>query len=236
MEEKVVFEIPPYWHEPAHPGVVKLYEDMVAIYSLIREKCQKEIDAAFDSVSRQIGFVLTTTVPVVVNIGDKGGIKDFSVGYKYLKGTLFDRELSAALRPLVETREPLRQKVAPGTYRLFLLWQDALSLKLRTAWIEPPAMPIARQAFMAEMQSEVQAGLVGRKPVWECCECVQWFDPGYAIAAEDLVQIYAIDSVYPEFRLVDRIASIRAALRKRVGGKWEPGPGEPVHPPPCESE
>lgn len=232
MEEKVFFGIPRDWVEPAHPAVVKLYEDMVAIYSLIREKCQKEIDGAFDSVSRQVGFVVTTTVPVVFNIGDKGVIKNIAMGSENLKGTLFDRELSAALRSLVDHPGPSPWKVAPGTYKIYLLWHDALSLKLRTEWMEPAHF--LTQGLATEIQSELRAGLLGRipRPGCEWCEPAHWFDPGTAIAVEDAVQIEAIDRVYPELRLVDRVAAIRAALRTQVG----PGIREPAHPPTIESE
>ncbi len=225
MEEKV-FGIPRHWNEPAHPAVVKLYEDMVTIYSLIRERCQKEIDAAFDSVSRQIGFVVTTTVPVVFNIAEKGVIKNIAMGSENLKGTLFDRELSAALRSLLEHPDPAPWKVAPGTYKIYLLWHDALSLKLSTGAMDPAH-------FVAQgLATEIQLGKIAREGwPWECCECVHWFAAG-TIAVEDAVQIEAIDRVYPELRLVDRVAAIRAALRPRVG----PGIREPGHPPTVESE
>jgi hypothetical protein len=57
--------------EPAHPGTVRYYEDL-AIYRVIREKFQTAIDNAFDSVARKIGFAVTATIPVVVEIGGKG--------------------------------------------------------------------------------------------------------------------------------------------------------------------
>lgn len=74
MEEKVFARIRD-WVEPAHPAVVRLYDDLITIYARIREKYQSEIDTAFDRISRQIGFVVTTTVPVVLEVGDEGDRK-----------------------------------------------------------------------------------------------------------------------------------------------------------------
>jgi hypothetical protein len=84
-------------------------------------------------------------------------------------------------------------------------------------------------------QLESAAGFGGKAPKqrWEWQEPAHWFDPGIAIAVEELVLIEAIDRVYPELRLVDRVAFVREALRKRV----RPEVVEPVHHPgkSCES-
>src|SRR5947208_17165029 len=77
--------------EPAHPMVVAQHDSLVSIYKVIREKYQAKIDATFDEVSRQIGFVVTTTVPVEVEVGDNGKIKSTSVAGPSLKGTLFEK-------------------------------------------------------------------------------------------------------------------------------------------------
>jgi len=45
---------------------------------------------------------------------------------------------------------------------------------------------------------------------WE--EPAHWFDPGTIIAAEEGVLITAIDEVYPELRLADRISHYRRGL------------------------
>ena len=55
------------WTEPAHPGVIRLYDELIQIYREMRKQ-QEEIDAAFDRVASQIGFVVTTTVPVRIEI------------------------------------------------------------------------------------------------------------------------------------------------------------------------
>jgi hypothetical protein len=225
MEEKGFFGIPAHWKEPAHPGVVKLYEDLVAIYSLLRERYQKEINAAFDSISRQIGFVVATTIPVVFHIGEKGEVKNIAMGSENLKGTLFDRELSAVLRSLVESPTPWPWKAAAGTYKIYLLWHDALSLKLGSGALDPSHF--VPQGIVAE----TRAGWGSVQFPWECCECVHWF-VSEVIAAEEAVQIEAIDRVYPELQLVNRVASIRAAYQTRLG----PGVREPAHPPTAASE
>ena len=58
----------------------------------------------------------------------------------------------------------------------------------------------------------------------EVREPAHWFDPGVAIAIEDAVVISAIDQVYPELRLAERIAADRLAIRR-----IRPEVMEPVH-------
>lgn len=208
------------WVEPAHPAVVKLYDDLIAIYTRIREKYQAKIDNAFDQVSRQIGFVVTTTVPVVFEIGDKGTLKRICMGAEHLKDTLFDKELSRVFEP-----NPDPWKVAAGNYHLYLIWFDAIRLKLRTDWIEPAHY--LKERFVRDIPSRPVAGISGTalKQGWEWQEPAHWFDPGIAIAVEELVLIESIDRVYPELRLVDRVAFVREALRKPV----RPEVKEPAH-------
>jgi len=232
MEEKS-FRFPIDWVEPAHPAVVKLYEDLVSIYTLIRDRYQKGIDAAFDKVSRQIGFVVTTTIPIVFVCGEKGLIENINMGSEHLKDTLFDHELSAVLKPLIRGNHDLVTRVAAGTYNLYVLWYEALSLKLRTEWMEPAHLSTRSHAI--EVQSArptLFQGVTPRRGGCPWCEPAHWFDPGIAMAVEDAIQIEAIDKVYPELRLVDRIAAIRAMQRVRPG----PGITEPAHPPTAASE
>jgi hypothetical protein len=59
-------------------------------------------------------------------------------------------------------------------------------------------------------QTVVQSAVV--RP--EVKEPPHWFDPGVAIAIEDAVVISAIDEVYPELRLAERIAADRLAIRR----------------------
>lgn len=207
------------WVEPAHPTIIKLRDDLVSIYNLIREKYQTEIDNAFDRVSRQIGFVVTTTIPVVLEVDKGGKIKRFSMGAEHLKDTLFEKELSAVLKPLIND-DPVPIRTA-GIFKLNLLWFDALKLKLRTDWMEPAHRP--RGPPWDERIRGIGAKFVGIKQcAW--CEPAHWFDPGILIATEEAVMIDAIDEVYPELKLLDRVTSSRESLRK-VG----PGVKEPAH-------
>jgi len=228
--------------EPAHPMVVALHDNLIAIYKFIREKYQAKIDETFDEVSRQIGFVVTTTVPVEVEIGDERKFKTVTVGAENLKGTLFEK-ISAALG----TQDAMPGKVAAGKYRIYLLWYPALKLKLKTdfmepahltawkepahltAWKEPAHLTAWKEpahlsaGLLNSLQAELSARYVGNVPFHG--EPVHWFDPGYAIAAEEAVLIYAIDEVYPELRLAERITAGRQAARVRV----RPEIPEPAH-------
>ena len=65
---KPVYEDAKFHVEPAHPGVIKLHDDLIDIYRVIRDRYQSAIDQAFDDVSRQIGFVIMTTLPVTLKV------------------------------------------------------------------------------------------------------------------------------------------------------------------------
>lgn len=205
------------WVEPAHPMIVQLHDDLIAIYTHLQKKYQTAIDKAFDQVSRQIGFVVTTTVPVVIEIGNKGVVKGVTMGAEHLKGTLFDKELSAALSKLKEDRLPIK---SAGTYNLFMLWHEALKLKLRTDWMEPAHFRPDRLATLLhpEVVSQIRPGDEVREPA-------HWFDPGVLIAAEEKVLISVIDEVYADLRLGERIATVRDDLRRMI----LPDVMEPAH-------
>ena len=71
------------------PAVIRLYNNLVHVYRAMRER-QKEIDAAFDRVAAQIGFVVTTTLPVRLEVDEKGGsVKSALFESTALRGTLF---------------------------------------------------------------------------------------------------------------------------------------------------
>ena len=173
------------WVEPAHPAVIRLHEELVAIFTHIREKYQPQIDKAFDKVSRQIGFVVATTVPVVLEVGNGGDVKRLSMGAENLQDTIFDRELSSALSEL--TGDSIKN-VSSGTFNLHLLWYEALKLKLQTDWMEPAHF------LRTRFGERLQPGLASRTEIketlgrpWE--EPAHWFDPGMAIAVEEAVLI-----------------------------------------------
>ena len=63
----------------------------------MRER-QEQIDAAFDHVAAQIGFVVTTTLPVRVEVAEEGKIKKCDFDGDALRDTIFEKELSGFLK------------------------------------------------------------------------------------------------------------------------------------------
>jgi hypothetical protein len=183
----------------------------------MRER-QEEIDAAFDRVAAQIGFVVTTTLPVRVEVAEKGAVKKAFFDSDALRGTIFEKELSGFVQEF--TKKPFRS-VPAGTYRFYLIWYDALKLKLRRDWLEPVHVLKGLLGSIVSQQAATGAASFVRP---EVREPAHWFDPGVVIAIEDAVVISAIDEVYPELRLAERIAADRLAIRK-----IRPEVMEPVH-------
>ena len=208
------------WVEPAHPVIVEQFDDLVNIYRAIREQFQERIDAIFDSASRQIGFVVTTTLPVAVQIGAGGKIGKVAFKAKNLEGTLFEHEFAPAFKEMVG--KPVG-KVKAGDYSLQLLWFEALKLKLKTDFMEPAHFHWMEPAHFprAGIRPEVIEQLTMRVPP-EVQEPAHWFDAGIALGKEEEVLISAIDEVYPELKLADRIAGARQDTRFRVPGIREP--------------
>jgi hypothetical protein len=139
MENKI--ENMRYWVEPAHPMVIKLFDDLVIIYRFVKDTYQKDVDAAFDRASKQIGFVVTTTVPVMLEVGEGGAVKSLSMGSECLKGTALEKELLMVFDSKILGGHKIN--VSPGVYNMALFWYDALKLKLKMDWMEP-AHPVYR--------------------------------------------------------------------------------------------
>lgn len=210
--------VPGHWKEPAHPLVIERYDYIAAIYRFIKEKYQTAIDKAFDDVSRQIGFVVTTTVPIVLEVGNNGKVKNVEIA-EHLKGTLFDK-----ITAVMEGQDTIPGKVKAGKYNLYLFWHEALKLKLRTDWMEPAHFRELAGRITPELPEAItrtQEALSRVRP--DVREPAHWFDPGIAIVGEEAILISVIDEVYPGLKLMDRIASYRKAYR--VG----PGVMEPAH-------
>ncbi len=206
-------------HEQAPPMIVALHEYLVGLYQFIREHYQSKIDEMFDAISRQVGFVVTTTVPVDIEIGKDRKLMSVALGAENLKGTLFDK-----VGAVLSTQDPFPVRVAAGKYRIFLLWLPALKLKLRTDFMEPAHFAGYRSAgLLGSLQVQINTQYVGKVPFHG--EPVHWFDPGYVIAAEEAILIHAIDEVYPELRLADRITVARQSQRPAV----RPEIPEPAH-------
>ncbi len=215
-----------YPYEPAHPMVIEYLEDLVAIYTRLKE-LQPDIDSAFDRASRQIGYVVVTTLPVTMQIGDRGAVQSIAVGADHLKGTLFEQEIvqktlkGVAGKPV--QRLSSQDPVPPRSYNVYVLWKAALELKLLTDWMEPAHL----SRFVGGPQLAIPAQQMAQLK-WEAHEPAHWFDPGIALGAEDALQIEAIDRVYTDLHLADRVASLRRVVRPEVR---EPAHfhTEPVH-------
>ncbi len=203
-----------HWVEPAHPGILKLHDDLVAILTRVRDKYQVAIDKAFDQVSRQIGFVVTTTLPVVMEVAEGGKIHGVKMGAENLQGTIFSTGFKEVLGSMTAEQIP---SVAAGNYRLQLIWLAALKLRLPCDWCEP-----AHVAAVERFRLASQAAIFDFGPI----EPAQWFDPGLLVSVEEAVLIHALDGVYPQLRLIERIGQIRASIRTKVG----PHIPEPAHP------
>lgn len=205
------------WGEPAHPGIIRYYDDLIASYRVIRGQFQEKIDEAFDAVSRQIGFVVTTTLPATLEIGEKGRSVQFILDAS-LKGSLFETRLMEVLgKP---SPDPWKA-VSPGSYKLYLVWYNALKLKLRKDWLEP-----AHFLGLELGEAVLQGGAV--RP--EVQEPAHWFIPGEALSVNEKVLISVIDEVYPELRLADRIAATRQLIRQVRPDVMEPAHLRPSGP------
>ena len=232
MADRITFRPPP---EPAHVSLVRQYEDLVAILKYIREHAQEVIDQSFDKVASKIGFVVATTVPVTAEVGKDGKITQLMVRGAHLEGTLFAEILLPALTEQIKGKQiPVAKgsALSPGNYDFYLLWFDALKLKLGVGRFRPPPEPahyrlaaeLARlrpspvatfrpppepahyhlTEDLAQFLREPAASLTGRfRPP---PEPAHWFNPAALITQEEQVLIVALDEVYPELKLVERIS------------------------------
>jgi hypothetical protein len=189
----------------------------------MRER-QKEIDAAFDRVAAQIGFVVTTTLPVRVEVAEGGAVKGISFDGEALRGTIFEKELSGFLKGFTE--KPFTG-VPAGTYRFYLIWYDALSLKLRFDCCENVHFLQGLLGSIAAQQGAISASSLVRPEVEER---VHWFDPTVALPIEEALVILAIDEVYPELRLAERIQAGRLAISRLPWGGRFPWPSSEMAP------
>ncbi len=200
------------WVEPAHPTVVTQFEDLVNIYKFLREGVQGDIDKSFDRVSSQIGFVVTTTLPITMDIAEGAKIEKVELATNKLEGTLFEKEFEKVFKRL-SGRVIGKGLSLSGKYSLALLWVDALKLKLKHDWMEPAhfcrIQPESLQDFTAKVRPEVQ-------------EPAHWFDSHFTLEMEEELLISVIDEVYPELRLAERVAIGREQSRKLIPGVREP--------------
>jgi hypothetical protein len=210
MADQVSKRFPyPYPIEPAHPGLITLHHDLMALLKHIRTRYQDAIDQAFDRVSRQIGFVVATTVPVTLEVAESGKVRSLAVGAKHLENTLFDKEIIGSLQKLIQ--DPTPEPARPGVYKLYVIWFEALRLKLRTDWVGRGG----EEVMTPVIPLPPPRGIEPRHWV----EPAHWFDPGSFIQVEEAMLIHALDEVYPELRLVERIDFYRRGM-----GRFDPHP------------
>ncbi len=238
------------WVEPAHPAVHVFQNILKMLCSRIREKYQDIIDKTFDQVSRQIGFVVATTLPVLVTISAKGKIKSLSLGAEHLKDTVFEKEFSSVFKSISSgDKFPIEQT---GKYRLYFLWFEALKLKMRADWIEPAhhKFPLRCKRWELVRPPSIDWIEPAHPPLQWGKRCVEWefgyphwldwvepahvppdvIDPRDKIDPhpdpwQDKVVIAVIDEVYPELRLIERLAKLNEIARRRV----RPEVIEPAH-------
>lgn len=205
------------WVEPAHPVLVQRYDDFIAIYRFLKETIQERIDTAFDKVSKQIGFVVTTTLPVTMQIAGDGKIEKIEFTAANLQGTLFGNEFAPIFKEIAGKKGI---KASAGNYPLLILWHEALKLKLKADWIEPAHF---RTDLGASLQATV-AGSLANQLNPGVREPAHWFNAGISLDNEEEILIAAIDEVFTDLKLAERVA-----IARRETMKYVPGIREPAH-------
>jgi hypothetical protein len=231
MEESNYRKIGP-WIEPAHTAVLEFRDVLLALYRQIREGFQAQVDTAFDKASRDIGYLVTTTVPVQVVIGRGGRIKDVELGAAHLQGTVYEKRLSPVLKKM--TGLDLKDaKAAPGEYMIQMIWFDALKLRLRTDWIEPAHFrdyqrlhERFRDILKFDWIEPAHVVLGGSGQIAVNPDVIEpaHFKPSTDPWREKVL-VAVIDEVYPELRLIERMAKLKDYLRLKV----RPDVIEPAH-------
>lgn len=205
---------PRHWQEPAHPQIVKNFDDLVTIYKVIREQLQPVIDETFDRISRQIGFIVSTTLPVAIEAGKDGKIASVNIGAADLENTIFAKEFTPVFERLRKVNLG-KATVTPGSYSAILLWQDALRIKLKHDWMEPAHLQQIDRRIMP-------SAILAEKVRPEVQEPAHWFDSRFAIDVDEGLLINVIDEVYPELKLAERVAMSRTITREFAQGVREP--------------
>lgn len=174
--------------EPTHPAHVRIFRDLVKVYRHIRKHHQDLIDDTFDSVSKRIGYVVTVALPVSFEVGGKGTVRDLRLDDDNLRGTLFDEGIVDALSGLTSLKD-----VSPGRHGIVAFWSDAVKLKLLRDWHEPAHeladvmtwyRPIPRDPPQRTPDASLGRG---------------------QLPAKDAMLLAAVNEVYPEFRLSERV-------------------------------
>lgn len=219
MKRKIII---PETMEPAHFRLPELHELLRELYAVVRDRFQEPINAAFDQASRSIGFVLATTMPMTFRIGDNGLVKAIALpAASPFKGTVTDRALAKALKPMIGTTVPVNRA---GDYTIYLVWPQALALKLKKDWMEPahvfrpwlePAHTIgpwtepAHPTLPEPIATLKPPDLAMAKLVWESHEPAHWFDRGMAMGETEMLHVSLLNEFYPDLRLLERVTAAR---------------------------
>ena len=203
-------------NEPAHRPILELEDLLRVLYAHIRDKYQDVISKTFDEVSRDIGFVVATTLPMTFHVAEKGKVEGFEVPEgSPLKGTLMDRGLTKALKPMLEAKVPVAK---PGDYTIYLIWPPALRFKLRRDWMEPahwhgpwtePAHPGRVPIDVGRLAADQRLA----KVAWDVREPVHWFSPRIRMSELDALHVSLLDEVYPDLKLMERVVAARRGAR-----------------------
>ena len=221
------------WVEPAHPMVLKFRDDLLSIYRLIHDKFQQPIDKTFDKVAQEIGYLVTTTLPLSIEVAKGGNIQNIELGADYLKGTIFERSFAPVFKEMSGMDSDKNFNVTEGTYHIYMIWVDALKLRLRTDWIEPAHFrdylqlkERFRDILRFDWIEPAHVAIGGSVPSHVDPEVME---PAHFKPSPDpwreKVMIAVIDEVYPELRLIERISKLKDFLRHHV----RPEVVEPAH-------
>ncbi len=200
--------IPRDWVEPVHNYHIEMYEVLVSLYTYIKEKYQSKIDAAFDRASKEIGFVVATSLPATIEIGSNKTVKNVSFSAENLKGTIFERQV---LNEALALKKDKISGVRAGTYEIKLLWLEALKIKIKTDWVEP-----------AHFRSYDRLFSVKRKELDPYVHEPVHYYPGLELDVEAQLLAHVLDEVYPELKIADRIKMDKEILAQ--GGYYRSDP------------
>jgi len=164
------------WLVREPPHFVRSFEDLVTLYEVIRDKYQAKIDQSFDAVSAQIGFVVTTMLPVTVVIDPKKTISAADLGEESLRSSIFGKQFAEVLDGI--KRESSFSELKPGDYNIILFWNKGL------------------QAIFAATKSSAESMQAGPTPQ----PAIK------TLPGEAAVLFSAIDKVYPDLNLGRRLS------------------------------
>jgi len=226
------------WNEPAHAMVVQERSDLVKIYAAIKDKCQSNIDDAFDRVSREVGYVVTTAIPVDLEL-EAGKVRSISMGAENLKGTIFEREMTKALEPLADDPFPI-PRPENKTYRLLVFWKEALMVNkvnvvdpgvIEPVQFDPSSINLMRRVAPEPAQFTSRTSIALRRPPPEPAHMVKdiFSHLEEQVASwKEQVLVSAIDEVYPELSFAQRLANSKASAAITGGSVLRSVRQEPV--------